>query len=163
MNITYHHDYSRGSTDTTEFNKSCIHCEAKHVFKLSASDYEEVFYKRRFMQDIFPDLSMDQRELMISGTCKSCWDEIFPPDEDEIETKSPTKYLDPEWISEKSFGEDHEDIVLHYVVDIADDFVLYVGSPSDCETVLEQNYAGLAIVTYDELTENMVQSIPEPF
>ena len=84
MYTTYNYDYSRGSSDTATFSKSCIHCEAKHIFKLSSTDYDDVFYKRRFMQEIFPELSMDQRELMISGTCKSCWDEIFPPDEDEI-------------------------------------------------------------------------------
>jgi hypothetical protein len=84
MNITYNHDYSRGSIDTMEFNKTCFHCEAKHIFKLSSNDYDDVFYKRRFMQDIFPDLSIDQRELMISGTCKSCWDDMFPPDDYEI-------------------------------------------------------------------------------
>ncbi len=84
MYTTYNYDYSSGSIETATLTKTCIHCEAKHIFKLSATDYDYVINKRRFMQDIFPHLSVDQRELMISGTCKSCWDEMFPPDEDEI-------------------------------------------------------------------------------
>lgn len=77
MITTYNYDYSRGSIETTEFKKTCIHCESIHLFKISISDYNDIFYKARFMQDIFPELSLHQRELMISGTCQPCWDEIF--------------------------------------------------------------------------------------
>ena len=33
------------------------------------------------IQEALPELSADQRELLISGTCPKCWDELFPPDE----------------------------------------------------------------------------------
>lgn len=36
------------------------------------------------IQDSLPELSADQRELLISGTCGTCWDEMFgSSDEDE--------------------------------------------------------------------------------
>ena len=42
-----------------------------------------------------------------------------------------------------------------YVVDFGDDFVLYYGTNSDCERVLEENYAGLQVVSYHNLSLGM--------
>lgn len=41
--------------------------------------------ERRFVQDIFPDLSIGDRELLISGTCDTCWQKMFGSDCDEEE------------------------------------------------------------------------------
>lgn len=35
------------------------------------------------IQHVFPELSLGQRELMISGVCGPCFDELFPPEEEE--------------------------------------------------------------------------------
>jgi hypothetical protein len=43
----------------------------------------------------------------------------------------------------------------YYVVDIRDNFVLYSGTLEDCNEVLEQNYAGLQVVLYEDLTKIM--------
>lgn len=40
--------------------------------------------ERMFMQDIFPELSAATRELLISGTCETCWDKLFPADDDDL-------------------------------------------------------------------------------
>ena len=45
------------------------------------------------------------------------------------------------------------------VIDYPDDFVLYRGSLQDCEKVLEENYAGLMIVGYRDLTPGMIKSL----
>lgn len=37
------------------------------------------------IQDAMPELDADERELLISGTCPKCWDEMFPPDSEEDE------------------------------------------------------------------------------
>lgn len=34
------------------------------------------------IQDALPELSADQRELLISGTCDKCWIEMFGPEEE---------------------------------------------------------------------------------
>ena len=34
------------------------------------------------IQDALPELSADERELLISGTCNECWQQLFP-EEDE--------------------------------------------------------------------------------
>lgn len=41
--------------------------------------------ERRLVQEIFPDFSIGDRELLISGTCNTCWQEMFGSDEDEEE------------------------------------------------------------------------------
>jgi len=34
------------------------------------------------IQNALPELDADQRELLISGTCPTCWDKMFPSDEE---------------------------------------------------------------------------------
>lgn len=46
-----------------------------------------------------------------------------------------------------------------YVVDVRDDFVLFVGSVKDCENVVEEQYAGLMIFGYWDLTPGMIRSL----
>ena len=36
-----------------------------------------------YIQDALPELSADMRELLISGTCPTCWEKMFPSDEEE--------------------------------------------------------------------------------
>ena len=47
----------------------------------------------------------------------------------------------------------------YYVVDIGDNFVLYSGTLQDCKEVMEQNYAGLQVASYQNLTEAMKNQI----
>jgi hypothetical protein len=35
------------------------------------------------IQDAMPELSADERELFISGTCGKCWDEMFGTSDEE--------------------------------------------------------------------------------
>jgi hypothetical protein len=46
-----------------------------------------------YIQDVFPDLSLDDRERFISGYCTPCWDQLFPfPEEDGIPEEEFTDY-----------------------------------------------------------------------
>lgn len=47
----------------------------------------------------------------------------------------------------------------YFVIDYADDFVLYEGTLENCEAVLEEQYAGLMIVGYRDLTPGMIESL----
>ena len=47
----------------------------------------------------------------------------------------------------------------YFVVDYSDDFVLHRGSLENCEKVLEENYGGLMIVGYRDLTPGMLESL----
>jgi hypothetical protein len=44
---------------------------------------------------------------------------------------------------------------MYYVVDVRDDFVLYTGNLYNCEQVIQENYAGLQIASYKNLTKTM--------
>lgn len=61
-------------------SSSLIQCEGWQVVEMSKPRGE-----RMLMQDIFPNLSIEDRELLISGTCNTCWQELFGSDEDEEE------------------------------------------------------------------------------
>lgn len=60
----------------------CPHCG-----KTSTVELEELAFDNwvggMFIQDAFPQMSPDEREVMITGTHPECWDKIFPPEEDE--------------------------------------------------------------------------------
>lgn len=74
-----------------------------------------------------------------------------------------SKYDDPEWIAEKMFGEEFDDQPFYYVVDPADEFVLYIGYLDDCEQFLETTYGGTIIIPFSALTPQMIDSIDQPF
>lgn len=39
-----------------------------------------------FVQDCFPYLGPAEREFLLSGICGACWNDMFPPDEEEETT-----------------------------------------------------------------------------
>ena len=41
-------------------------------------------YDNRLIQDIFPDLTPDEREFIKTGYTKEDWDMMFPPEDDDI-------------------------------------------------------------------------------
>lgn len=45
------------------------------------------------VQDIFPDLSPNYRELMISGMCGNCFDKLFGEDEDNDEEEPDDEFF----------------------------------------------------------------------
>jgi len=45
---------------------------------------------------------------------------------------------------------------IYYVVDIGDQFVLYSGSLENCKQFMDENYGGLQILKYSELTDQMI-------
>lgn len=51
------------------------------------------------------------------------------------------------------------DVKQFFVIDYKDDYVLYRGTLQDCEAVLEENYAGLMIVGYRDLTPGMIKTL----
>jgi|694.fasta_scaffold15494_18 hypothetical protein len=47
----------------------------------------------------------------------------------------------------------------YYVVDYGDDFVLYTGNLQDCEQVVQENYGGLQVSSYQNLSVKMKNQI----
>lgn len=66
-------------------NINCINCNKEFTINCNESDYNNWKNGVGFIQDILPYLSADDRELLISGTCGKCFDEIFDLCEEEEE------------------------------------------------------------------------------
>ena len=61
---------------------TCPYCHKKYIVNVEEQDYRDWTYKQRLAQKCFPYLSSAERELLISGTCKECWNKMFKPFEE---------------------------------------------------------------------------------
>ena len=53
----------------------CVFCGTVHTRYIPMEKYIAWRIKGQLIQDVFPDMSSDEREILISGTC--CWDAMF--------------------------------------------------------------------------------------
>ena len=70
--------------DAIHVSNVCPFCGKEHAVEVSAADFWE-WNDGALVQDAFPYLSANEREILISGICPTCWDKMFPPEEDEEE------------------------------------------------------------------------------
>lgn len=62
----------------------CNICGKKHTLKVNADDWKTYCKPNRpHVQAIFPYLSSKEREMLISGICPDCWDNLFLFSDDE--------------------------------------------------------------------------------
>lgn len=54
----------------------CKWCEKSHELEVRKSGLNR-WKKGELIQDVLPELSADERELLISRTCGKCWDAMF--------------------------------------------------------------------------------------
>lgn len=59
----------------------CRHCGESYIVPISEQEYLNWIKKGTFVQDEFPKLDSNERELLISQTCGNCWNKIFNTDE----------------------------------------------------------------------------------
>lgn len=83
--------------DTYGFSKSCMHCGEESHFTLTYDEYVRLIVNNEYIQDVFPHLSKEDREVMISGTHPKCWNEMFPIiEDDEYDDIDYSQYSDEE-------------------------------------------------------------------
>ena len=68
---------------TRELKVSCSHCGCVYSLLVNMEDVIKWQADMGLIQDLMPYLSADERELLISRTCGSCWDNLFGSYEDE--------------------------------------------------------------------------------
>lgn len=64
----------------------CNICGVSYSILYNREDMIDWLAGKDFIQELMPYLSAAERELLISGTCGSCFDKMFPPldtDDDE--------------------------------------------------------------------------------
>lgn len=73
-------DIKTGSESETGVDVECRVC---HITCNVPATQDQIRKWRGGMliQKAMPNLSIDQRELLISGLCGTCFDKLFPPDE----------------------------------------------------------------------------------
>ena len=78
--------------------RTCVMCGNKVPISVEENDYKKFQSPNRpNVQDCFPYLTPDEREMFISGFCKVCWDDMFPKDEEEEDCFEPTPEDVKEW------------------------------------------------------------------
>lgn len=68
-----------------KIEKRCPHCGKLQTLEVNEVQFSD-WLAGKNTQIAFPDLSADQREILMSGICPECWEDIFQ-DEDEEESE----------------------------------------------------------------------------
>ena len=63
----------------------CKYCNDEHVILADRKDMEAWLSGDRYIQDCLSYLTAGERELLISGTCDTCWKKMYPETLDEEE------------------------------------------------------------------------------
>ncbi len=63
-------------------NVQCIDCRKVYDIPVTVDAYQRWLNHGELAQRAFPSLTADQREILISGLCGSCFDETCPPEDD---------------------------------------------------------------------------------
>lgn len=71
---------------------SCPRCKKTGRIEVVAEEFED-WQAGELIQNAMPNLDADSREQLISGTCPTCWDEMFG---------------DPEWADSGHYSDDDE-------------------------------------------------------
>ena len=64
-----------------KIQRTCPICGKLQVIEVEDSQYND-WMAGENIQIAFPNLTQDQREILISGICSECWEKIFPPDDE---------------------------------------------------------------------------------
>ena len=59
----------------------CVKCKDTKEVNVDFAGFR-AWQSGELIQNALPELSVDQREFLISSICPKCWDEMFPSDED---------------------------------------------------------------------------------
>ena len=65
-----------------KIEKICPHCHKLQTLEVDDSQYYD-WMAGKNIQRAFPNLSADQREILMSGICPECWEDIFGEDDEE--------------------------------------------------------------------------------
>ena len=64
----------------------CPFCGVAHIVYVSFDGYIAWKYEGVCAQDAFPELSDEDREMLISGICPDCWDKMEEMDFEDDDT-----------------------------------------------------------------------------
>lgn len=65
----------------TVYTPACGICEQRAVIMMTDEQYTR-YNSGTLIQDALPELSVDVREMLITGTCPECWTKVFSGEEE---------------------------------------------------------------------------------
>ena len=68
--------------DAVYVGRECPFCGEYHEVLVSEADFA-AWQGGELVQNAFPYLSADDREILVSGICPKCWADTFGEEEDE--------------------------------------------------------------------------------
>jgi hypothetical protein len=60
---------------------TCVKCHKNKSLSVCKENFELWIRFGGLLQDVMPYLDADERELLISSTCSSCWEKMFPEED----------------------------------------------------------------------------------
>lgn len=60
-----------------DFVKNCLICNKPYTVKIDYSDWLNYKFGRVLIQDAFPYLTPDEQDIITTGICPSCWNDMF--------------------------------------------------------------------------------------
>lgn len=57
--------------------KECVECRKVIEISMTFEQYKKWKYKEDLVQNIFPEVKPELREVLISGICPECWKKMF--------------------------------------------------------------------------------------
>lgn len=57
--------------------KRCPFCDKNHSVKVNDSDWVKYKFSYVLIQDAFPYLTAEEREIIKTGICPTCWKDMF--------------------------------------------------------------------------------------
>jgi len=69
-------------TQPVQVITKCVVCNKVHTAYVEKVKYDR-WKAGENIQNVWPEMSADEREQLISGTCPKCWDELWSGDEDD--------------------------------------------------------------------------------
>lgn len=61
----------------------CVRCKASHIMHVHDTDLDRYYNTSSLIQECFPYLSTAEREMMITGFCPACQEEIYSHFDDD--------------------------------------------------------------------------------
>lgn len=68
---------------TCKVTRRCSLCDNDVSMYVKPGDFDDYIAGVGFIQDTFPYLTPDERELLLNGFCGPCFDSFCPPDEED--------------------------------------------------------------------------------
>ena len=59
----------------------CVSCLALTPLEITPQELKKFLGSKSSIQDCFPNMDREYREMLISGFCPSCWRQLFKPKE----------------------------------------------------------------------------------